>query len=350
VQVLAQFSLSMVQELSSTALQEEGGNRLADLAQTAVRSAARHLHSYLLTLEESFLDIFAEELEQHDGLAVDIREVSSSVRCLLPAAMSTPGQGVPDSWNMPAPHAERQHAAKAVRCLLIIRQLQKELSSSAKSSSPADGQGDSRAEGASEQTPAQPEASGGYGADAGEQPVPRPLPLTEEEQLLVMAEEVADGYVEGRSYELGRQDRIVCGVVNTEGRHTRYLCLHPFLLILVQPDLMTPGLGVVRTVCPIRQVEPMIDRSDPRTLRLGIKLAKGASCPGEAMAYDPSGTEGGLRPPVEDNKFGSFFMLTLSFEDVKRCLCADQHVRLRRQEVRTEVKARVEAFIQRLSA
>lgn len=202
-----------------------------------------------------------------------------------------------------------------------------------------------------------PSAAEGYGNNgAGHNvptmpspPPPPPAAPADEEWLLKMAEEVRDGYIEGRSFELGRQDRIVCGVVTPEGRHTRYLMLHPFLLLLVQPDLQTPGLAVVRTLCPVRQVDPKIDRSDPRTLRLEIRMSKDAQCPGEAMTYDPSRTDGARTSP-EDHKGSSFFMLTLSFEDVKRCLCADQHLRRRRQEVRGEIKNRVEAFIDRLSS
>jgi len=158
--------------------------------------------------------------------------------------------------------------------------------------------------------------------------------------------EVVNNYKEGRSFALGRQDRIVCGVETPEGRHTRYLVLHPFLLLLVQPDLVSPGWAAVRTLAPVRQVESYVDRTDQRTLRLGIRLPRGASCPGEAACYDPAKSELGFSP--EEHRGGSFFMLTLSFEDVKRCHCADHHVKKRRQEVRAQVRQKVEAFIEGL--
>jgi hypothetical protein len=191
------------------------------------------------------------------------------------------------------------------------------------------------------------------------QPPPPPATLSgaasqsavdEEECVLRMTEEAVDAFQEGKTFAFGRQDRIVCGVVTQEGRHTRYLMLHPFLLLLVQPDLQTIGLAVVRTLSAVRQVEPVIDRQDPRTLRLGIRLPRGAQCPGEAAPYDPSIADGNLRLPAEEQRASSFFMLTLSFEDVKRCLCADQHLRKRRQEVRQELRTRVESFIENLCA
>jgi hypothetical protein len=242
---------------------------------------------------------------------------------------------------------------EAVRCLLVVRRLQLELE--AISQKPCTD--DEGLQPATDDVPGAlevpampaplvppPEASGHSlknGADdAHSQP--------EEEFLLKLAEEAADSFQEGRSFELGRQDRIVCGVVTHEGRHTRYLMLHPFFLLLVQPDLQKIGLAVVRTLCPVRQVEPMIDRTDPRTLKLGIRLPKGAHCPGEASTYEPAGTDGGPRLPAEEQRGSAFFMLTLSFEDVKRCLCADQHLRKCRQEVREQLRARVENFIERL--
>lgn len=138
---------------------------------------------------------------------------------------------------------------------------------------------------------------------------------------------------------------MVCGVVAPEGRHARYLLLHPFLLLLVQPDLLSPGWAVVRTLAPLRQVDSQIDHTDPRTLRLGIRLARGAACPSEASPYDPS-VDAQFRLPVEEHRGSSFFMLTLSFEDVKRCHCADLHFRRRRTEVRAQLRGRIEAFVE----
>eukprot|EP00913_Durusdinium_trenchii_P024762 g23243.t1 len=73
--------------------------------------------------------------------------------------------------------------------------------------------------------------------------------------------------VEGSSFKLERMDRIVCGVVTPEGRHSRYMILHKYLLLLVQPDVVQPGWAVVKTLLPVRRVEPHLE-ADPRLLGL----------------------------------------------------------------------------------
>lgn len=331
VQALVQLAVDLSGEMSARCRARWRQTLLA-AAKRAVQSAARHVRTYVHG--ESFLDVFAEEWDLHSRPLLGIREASSSIRCLLPVGSSgtSAGAGLPGSapaeWALPTSHSERQHAAKAIRCLLTIRRLHLEVSPAVGKSS------------------VQP---------VGTPPVDilvRGVPVAGASKdlncyPLQVAEEGADGYSEGRSLELGRQDRIVCGVVTPEGRHTRYLVLHPFLLLLVQPDLECPGLAVVRTLAPVRQVDSQIDRTDPRTLRLGIRLARGAACPSEASPCDPAGADH-FRLPAEEHRGGSLFMLTLSFEDVKRCHCADHHLRRRRADVREQLRERAEAFIEGL--
>jgi len=279
-------------------------------AQHAVKSAALHVRTYLHgALSDSFLDMFTEEWELHCTPALGIREACSSIRCLLPLSDCI---GAPD-WLFPTSHSERQHAAKAIRGLLIIRRMALELLRCL---------GHSKS---SEPTP------------NGDSP-------------LAIVGEMADGYEEGRGFELARADRVVCQVIAPEGRHTRYLMLHAFVLLLVQPDLASPGCGVVKTLAAIRQVDPQVDRNDQRILRLGIRLARGSSCPGEASPYDPATADLNFRLPPEEHRGSSFFMLTLSFEDHKRCQCANDHLRDRRTKVRAELRSRVEAFVDGLCA
>lgn len=300
-------------------------------AQRALQSGACNVRSYLNgALSDNFLDIFSEEWEQDAAPHVSIREVCSNIRCLVPATPGSPSSSASENWSIPAPHAERQHAAKAVRCLLLIRRLLSEMSEKGA---------------AAEDVPSMPS------------PLPPPAPGAEalsplglQAGLMRLDEEAKDAYQEGKSFELGRQDRIVCGVVTQEGRHTRYLVLHPFLLLLVQPDLVQPGWAVVRTLCPVRVVEPVVDRSDPRTLRLCIRLPKGVPCPGEAAPLDPSSSDPSFRLAAEEHRGSSFSMLTLSFEDVKRCHGAEAHLRRSRKQVRQKLRERVEAFIEELCA
>jgi len=292
----------------------------------AVRSAARHVRTYLHgTLSDSFLDMFAEEWELHCAHTVGIREACNSIRCLLPVSDCT---GAAPEWLFPTSHSERQHAAKAIRGLLIIRRLASDLL---------------RCLGQQTCFQISPPTSVGM--------LGKPKKRQEEESAanndspFIIAGETEDGYQEGRGFELRRADRVVCQVIAPDGRHTRYLMLHSFVLLLVQPDLASPGCGVVKTLAAVRQVEPQIDRNDQRTLRLGIRLARGSQCPGEASPYDPATADLNFRLPPEEHRGSSFFMLTLSFEDHKRCQCANDHLRARRAQVRAELRSRVEAFV-----
>eukprot|EP00931_Biecheleriopsis_adriatica_P029922 TRINITY_DN17696_c0_g1_i1.p1 TRINITY_DN17696_c0_g1~~TRINITY_DN17696_c0_g1_i1.p1 ORF type:complete len:879 (-),score=169.37 TRINITY_DN17696_c0_g1_i1:57-2657(-) len=303
----------------------------------AIRSAARQVRSHLHgPLGDGFLDIFSEEWDQEQSLipASFLRAACSSKYCLLPppqgAVSGLPGQ--PLDWSLPASHSERQLAAKAIRILLMIRRLRADLAHNDQpehSSAPP-------------KPPPTPTGGGGGGViNSALAPVEAPSAA---ESPLWVPEEISDGFVEGKSFELGRIDRIVCGVSTPEGRHTRYLVLHPYLLLLVQPDLVSPGWAVAKTLVPVRHVDAHIDQSDPRMLRLTLRLVKGAQCPGEASAYDQSSTEADYRIGAEEHGSATF-LLTLSFEDVRRCHCAELHLRKRRTEVRDRLTKSLEAFI-----
>jgi len=313
---------------------DEWRTMLLRAVQRVVRSAARQVRIYLHgALTNNFLDIFSEELE-HSRKPIgdsDVREICGSIRCLLPPTVGIGSPSVPDGWALPAQHAERQHAAKATCCLFLVQRLLEELQATPRDESP-------------------PQEAALMGA-ARESPMSVLMPAPSQcpaQGLMHIQEEVADGYEEGKSFDLGRQDRIVCGVVSQEGRHTRYLVIHQFLLLLVQPDLISPGWAVVKTLCAVRSVDPLVTPGDSRTLRLMIRLPKGSSCPGDASAYDPSTANLGFLLPAEERRGSAFFTLALSFEDVKRCRNAELHLFERRKAVREHLKKRIEAFIEGL--
>lgn len=290
---------------------------------SAMRSAAHQVRKYLHgTLTNSFLDIFAEEWERDSSIPSSqaLRESCSSKYGLLPALGQGSGPGVPPLvWALPAADSERHLASKAVRSLLIFRHLHKDLCR--KPPGP---------ESCSSALPPAAPSSGGIVASAVNSGEPR-----EEWSPLGIPEEVADGYAEGKDLKLGRQDRIVCGVVTPEGRHTRYLVLHQFVLLLAQPDIIKkPGWAVARTLVALRHVDAQIDHAEPRMLRIFLRLPKGAQCPGEASVHDS-----------EHSESSSCFVLNLCFEDQRRCLSAEAHLKRRTQEIRHRLTKNVEAFI-----
>jgi len=284
-------------------------------------SAAQNAQSYLHgKAGEHFLELFMEEWELHKEPPVDVAAICGDARCLIPAPTNT-SPGLAAEWTMPHSQAEAQNCAKAIRLFLILRRLRSDLA----------------------------KFTTLQAAPVQAAPVPRWswVCRSVEEFPLKVEEELRGGLCEGQAFELGRQDRIVCGVAGTAGKNTRYLVMHQYLLLLVQPDLTSPGWAVVRTLCPLRQVEAQVDRSDPRTLRLVLHVTKkGGPTPGEAVAFDPSQVEPGRRPPTEDNlRCSSYYMITLNFEDVKGCHCADMHIQKHGQKIRSMLLERLEAFI-----
>eukprot|EP00913_Durusdinium_trenchii_P025257 g23711.t1 len=79
--------------------------------------------------------------------------------------------------------------------------------------------------------------------------------------------------------------------------------LDPTWLILADPR--SSDEAVITTVWPLWQVQSLIDRSDPRTLQIGMNAHQPGMKHGEAIAYNP---------PIS-----TYFTLTLNFSDVKAC-------------------------------
>eukprot|EP00435_Cladocopium_sp_Y103_P001982 s1929_g1.t1 len=149
-------------------------------------------------------------------------------------------------------------------------------------------------------------------------------PLSGSESPLQIPEEEFNT-LGGNSFQLGRMDRIVCGIITPEGRHSRYMILHHYLLLLVQPDFLTPGYAVVKTLVPLRYVEAL-DCSDPRQLCL---KAKNLEEPGESMTINLT---------FED----------LGEDDTKRCSIAESHLMKHRKQVRERLCKKVLDFTEKL--
>jgi len=88
---------------------------------------------------------------------------------------------------------------------------------------------------------------------------------------------------------------------------------------------------MLTTLWPVWQVQSLIDRSDPRTLQIGMNAHRPGMKPGEAVAYNP---------PVS-----TYFTLTLSFADLKKCNEAAVHLQTRRRAVRGQMLQKAASFV-----
>jgi hypothetical protein len=248
---------------------------------------------------DNLLDVILEEWEWHTAPLVSVTEVCGDARQMLlrPAAGASSGAAAADR--------------RPVRSFLTLRRLFMSIVKYVP------------------QVPREQSAAGQpLGGCFWEGPCPEASPVE-------VDVERQGSFREGLSFEMGSSDRIVCGVAAQDGtKHTRYLLLHDVWLILVQPDLKTPGWAVVTTLWPIHLIQSQVDRSDPRSLQIGMQAHRGGAAPGEAAV--PSTGFGAERK-------GS--LLTLNFEDVSRCHTADMHLRKSRQEVRTQLMQQALAFV-----
>lgn len=167
--------------------------------------------------------------------------------------------------------------------------------------------------------------------------------VPDETSPLEPAAGVAGSYSEGAAVEINKSvDRIVCGVSTGTGKNTRYMLLDEFWFLLVQPDLTSPGWAVVKTLWPIWQVQSLIDRSDPRTLRIGLYAPRGGMQPGEATASASAPRRPGF---AEEPGRSTYYTITLNFEDVRRCHSADQHLQRCRTSCRASMLRQTLVFV-----
>eukprot|EP00434_Breviolum_minutum_P021630 symbB.v1.2.019091.t1/scaffold1550.1/size112250/1 len=246
----------------------------------ALQSAAQQVRAFIYSLgDDAFLDLFAEAWEL-DHEADQLPDLCSRVQLSL--ARDEPRVSESDS----------QQAFKAVRVMLMLRRLSSDLS---------EGGGSPR-----------------HRPEKGKRSWPEPVgggiidsalaPLSGAESPLQIPEEEFNT-LEGGTFQLGRMDRIVCGIVTPEGRHSRFMLLHHHLLLLVLPDMEKHGWATVKTVLPLRHVEPKMDSNEPRQLRLH---ARSPEEPGETS------------------------VITLTFEDSKRCSVAEHHLTKYRKQAALE--------------
>lgn len=280
---------------------------LRQVVRSAVQRAAEAFHDVVAkcsALGESgnwILDVFAEEWMEHKAPRVDVAQFCGDPMRLLPPPLwgSSAAQRGPSRSRSPDACEEVPGEARnAARRFLVLRRLLADFEQHAP-----------------EAAHAELLRSGCPWARASEQPNP-------------VAVEVANAFHEGTTLDLGAFEQIVCGVAGPKGKCTRYLLLHDYWFMLVQPDVALPGQGTVKTLWPLWQVHSLVDRGDPRTLQIFLK---------DASAVSPS------KPALEDRAAGT--PIVLNFKDVGRCHSAQGHIERQRQSIRLELMQKLAEFV-----
>jgi len=281
--------------------------------ESAARAAAYHARDVLrqaLAGEDGgawLVDVFCEEWELHKAAPPNLSDFFADPRRLLPPGLVQRPTG---AAKRPSLHrTDDSEAQRAVRSLLVTRRLLRILHGQMQHSDTA---------------PVVPLAEGHRGTWSRCGDEPSPLQLQEEASSLMY---------EGQPISLsGDVGSIECSVPSQKGKRSRFLLLNPLWLAVVQPDPSKQGAADVTTAWPVWQVQSLVDRSDPRTLQLGMTAYRSGMSPGEAVAYNP---------PVS-----TYFTLALHFEDVTRCHEAAVHLSQRRRAIRLQMLQKASSFVE----
>eukprot|EP00931_Biecheleriopsis_adriatica_P061203 TRINITY_DN36797_c0_g1_i1.p1 TRINITY_DN36797_c0_g1~~TRINITY_DN36797_c0_g1_i1.p1 ORF type:complete len:814 (+),score=157.76 TRINITY_DN36797_c0_g1_i1:79-2520(+) len=273
-------------------------------AVAATRAAAYHVREVLRDAMDSedggawLVDTFCEEWELHQAPLPFLAEFFADPRRLAPAAGGSGGARGSRRPSMQKSSVAKD-AQKSVRTLLLMRRLMHSLMG---------------------------ETAGqdGSGTLDWSQRSKERLPLQ-------LADEEKSRPQEGKVINLASSTHIPCNLASIQGQRSRELVLHSAWLLLAKAESTDPGSAEVTTVWPIWQVQSLIDRSDPRTLQIGMNAHKNGMPPGEAVAYNP---------PVS-----SYFTLTLNFDDVKKCNEAAVHLQSGRRTVRGKMLQKAVTFV-----
>mmetsp|Transcript_19646 Transcript_19646/g.34805 ORF Transcript_19646/g.34805 Transcript_19646/m.34805 type:complete len:783 (-) Transcript_19646:76-2424(-) len=246
------------------------------------------------------VDTFCEEWEQHKAALPHLPEFFADPRRLIVGGRASL------SSRRPSQRGSGGEIQKAVRHLLLTRRQERLLRGLANSNTSA-------------------------GSHIGGEP--EWTKRSEETLPLQLPDEASSRPREGNPIAVTADQGIACELCKTEGRQPRHLMLDSSWLVLARSSSST---AEVTTVWPIWQVQSLVDRSDPRTLQIGLNAHKPGMPPGEAVAYNP---------PVS-----SYFTLTLSFQDVGKCNDAAVHLQARRRAVRSQMVQKASTFVEACSA
>jgi len=272
----------------------------------SMRAAAAHVQEVLREAQAAddggawLVDIFCEEWEQHKVGLLHLPEFFTDARRLVPQGRGSGGR------RSSLQRYGLVFAQHAVRSLFLCRRLVRGLQCPR------------------QEVPSQP----------GE-PSPPWVRFSDEPSPLQLDE--ASRPIEGSQMDLNGCSSIGCSFAAskpTAQRNQRQLVLDPGWLVVA--EMANAKEAVVTTVWPIWQVQSLIDRSDPRTLQIGMNAHKPGMKPGEAIAYNP---------PIS-----TYFTLTLNFNDVKSCNEAAVHLQTRRLAIRSQMLKEVAGFVDKCRA
>lgn len=271
-------------------------------AMSSMRAAAAHVQEVLREAQSGddggawLVDIFCEEWEQHKAALLHLPDFFADARRLVPA-----GEGRSTGGRRPSLQrfglVSAQHA---VRSLFLSRRLARGLQGSREPQQPG-------------------------------QPCPVWLRFSNEPSPVQLSE--ASRPDEGSQIASNGYSGISCSLASP-AKAQRRLMLDPTWLILADPR--SSDEAVITTVWPLWQVQSLIDRSDPRTLQIGMNAHQPGMKHGEAIAYNP---------PIS-----TYFTLTLNFSDVKACNEAAVHLQMRRLAIRTQMLQKATGFIEKCQA
>lgn len=309
--------------------------------------------------DDALLDVFMEEWELQKALPGSVVDVCNAAwRWLLsPAGSSSArGRGVappPGGTPSTAGPPPEDGARRAVRCFLLLRRLLGELAETAQDAVPQERPATALPPSRGPQTQERPATalppSRGPQTQMLQPSAPRRCGgLVAEEVSPLQVEPSMLGNVElreGMAIDLASTSAVACSLAAPGpqgGSHSRYLVLHEAWLVLAQPAAGENGEAVVTTLWPVQQVQSLIDRGDPRVVRIGMQAFFGGGPPGEAAAYNPPVCV----PDASAQRRSSYYTMALHFEDVRQCHVADQHLRRRRREVRTQLLQKASRFVE----
>jgi len=243
---------------------------LLDVLYAAYQNSARKVASLVEYNDPEFsiLDIFPEQWKQQDKPRPDLTSAFSDLTCLLNC---TDQQGKQCETSAGNGLASMVCMFLSFRSLLVDLKLCSEVK--------------------------QPQAS------LQEWGVAEISPLADEGEF-------RNQFLEEEVFDLGSVEWILCSLKTLEGKCLRYLVLNDFWLVLAQPDLASPGYGIVKLRWPLWRVQ--VESFEPKSLQ--VNLQQGSS-------------------------------VSLEFDDVERCISSRSHCNERRDAARSGMQQKALEFI-----